>query len=81
MGQKIENITLEIMDTTIQAGILPKLRKIQPLETAIAKTHVLKILLRAACDIGILEYKKYETLELSLHEIGKMLGGWKRSLL
>jgi len=47
---------------------------------ASAKFEVLKMLFRVARDLKMLDNKKYLSLETRIQEIGKMLGGWMRSL-
>jgi len=80
LGQKIEVLTLEVLQTTILAGISTKEKKLPLLEKSIAEVDLVKIMLRLANDINILDSKKYLVLENCLQEIGKMLGGWRRSL-
>ena len=80
LGQKIDNLTLEILELSIAAGISLREKKLPHLEKAIVSLDLLKILLRLAKDIQCLDNKKYIQLEESLQEIGRMLGGWKRSI-
>lgn len=47
---------------------------------ASASLDLLKILIRAAKDIKALPEKKYLIIETSLQEMGRMLGGWIKSL-
>ena len=62
------------------AGNSQREKKLPLLEKAIVSLDLLKILIRLAKDIQALDNKKYIQLEQSLLEIGRMLGGWKRSL-
>lgn len=55
-------------------------KKIPYLEKSIVYSDLLKILIRLAKDIEILDNKRYIKLEQALQEIGRMLGGWKRSV-
>jgi len=80
LGQKIDNLTLEILESSIAAGISLSEKKLPHLEKAIISLDLLKILLRLAKDIQCLDNKKYLQLQESLQEIGRMLGGWKRSV-
>ena len=81
LGREIEQTTLDLLKITIFAAHLPPLRKIVPIEHAIVLAEELKILIRLAYELKVLDLKKYIRLEEFLHEIGKMLGGWKKSLL
>lgn len=55
-------------------------KKIPYLEKSIVYSDLLKILIRLAKDVQALDNKKYIELEQALQEIGRMLGGWKRSV-
>jgi hypothetical protein len=80
LGQKIDNLTLNLFTTTITAGSRHGPEKLPPLEEASTKLDLLKILLRLAKDIKALDNKKYLQFQQRLQEIGKMLGGWIRSI-
>lgn len=80
LGQKIDTLTLEIFQLVIMAGNSQKDKKLPLLENSIVSLDLLKILIRLAKDVQALDTKKYIQLEQSLLEIGRMLGGWKRSL-
>jgi len=50
------------------------------LQKASLKIDLLKILIRLAKEVKALDNKKYIQLQQELQEIGKMIGGWIRSL-
>lgn len=62
------------------AGTLTQERKLPVIEKGIVSLDLLKILIRLAKDIQALDNKKYLQLESSLQEVGRMLGGWRKSL-
>ena len=80
LGQKIENTTLEILEVTLRATYLPKYRKIEVVRLASDKTDLLKYLIRLAYETKSMNLKRYLTLEEKIIEIGKMLGGWIKSI-
>ncbi len=80
LGQKIENFTLLTFESVILASTNQGEAKLPFIEKAIAYTNLIKILIRLAKDINILKMDRYLQLEKSLLEIGRMLGGWKKSL-
>lgn len=80
LGQKIDNLTLTIFELVIMAGMATQERKLPILEKTIASLDLLKILVRLAKDIQVLDNKKYLQLEQALQEIGRMLGGWRKSV-
>jgi len=50
------------------------------LKNATKNLDLLKFFLQIAYQIKALDNKKYITISEGLYEIGKMLGGWERSL-
>ena len=50
------------------------------MKQASVKLDALKFFLRLARQLDILDQKKYIALQTELQDIGKMLGGWLRSL-
>lgn len=62
------------------AGSIEKEKKLVYLEKSIVSLDLLKILIRLAKDVHALDNKKYLRLEQALQEIGRMLGGWKKSI-
>jgi len=71
---------LAIIKQVIFAGYIAKEHKLAILEKAIVNLNFLKILIRLAKDNKAFDNKKYIELENNLQEIGRMLGGWKRSI-
>jgi four helix bundle protein len=57
----------------------PKVKSAQ-LRLAASKLDLLRLLIRLAKDCKCLDNKAYLELESQLHEIGRMLGGWLKSL-
>ena len=80
LGQKTENTILEILELTLSASYLPKYRKIETLRKASEKVDLLKYLVRLANDNKSINIKKYLLVEEKVLEIGRMLGGWIKSI-
>ncbi len=80
LAAKIEEITLELLKDLFAAGRHPKTHKLEFLSQAAVKVDLLKTLLRLAEETKSITTKKYLELSENLQEIGKMLGGWIRSL-
>lgn len=76
LGQKIENLILEIIELSLKTAYLPKQEKLAPLKEIDSKTNLLKILIRLTNETKSLDNKKYLILQEKLQEIGKMIGGW-----
>lgn len=81
LGAKIETHLLDILELLILASSCIKDKKLPCIQQASVKFDTLKILIRLAKDIKALDDKKYIELQKYLQEIGKMLGGWQRSLI
>lgn len=80
MGQKCENLTLEILELLFLANAKQNHEKIPILDSIDIKLKILKTVIRLAFDSKIIDQKKYLKLEESLQEIGRMLGGWIKSV-
>lgn len=78
LGQKMDQIALELIELIVRASYLQREQKPSVLEKSVVSADLLKILLRLAKDNKALDNKKYLQLESNLQEIGRMVGGWKR---
>ena len=81
LGQKIDNIFIEIMETVVAASFLARQEKMPYVQAAIRKTDTLKILLMILWEAKSLDNNKYLSLSVKIDEVGRMLGGWKGQLL
>lgn len=81
LGKRCEDALLSFMEYVLVAASMPKERKQKLLEAANGKFDVFKVLLRVARDLKILDNKKYISMEGKVQEIGRMLGGWMRSIM
>lgn len=80
LGKRCEEYVLSFMELVLVAVGSSRDQKIKVLEQANAKFDVLKVLFRLARELKIIDNKKYLSLEVLAQEIGRMLGGWMRSL-
>jgi hypothetical protein len=80
LGARCEVYIISVPELLLSAGGLPKESKGQIIQQASVKFDTLKVLLRMARELGLLDNKKYLVLQTLLQEIGRMLGGWQRSL-
>lgn len=78
LGEKCEDFILGILSDLIFAARVREKNHI--LTQANVKVQVLKHLLRVAKEIKILPEKKYLFLAEKICEIGRMLGGWLKSV-
>ena len=80
LGAKIDSRFLEAIELIIKASYSDKLEKLISLKNASVKLDLLKFFLQIAWEIKSLDNKKYIKIYEKLNEVGKMLGGWIKSL-
>ena len=78
--QKAENLAIEILEGIMTASYKSKFEKSAVLEKVSINLNLLRVLLRLMKEVKTIDNKKYTALEEILDEIGRMLGGWIRSL-
>jgi hypothetical protein len=80
LWQRVEDMVLGIVGLLFLAGQqLPELRGKTLLDASI-QLNILRLLLRLAKDTRVIDLKRYVSLQQTVDEIGRMLGGWMRSL-
>lgn len=80
IAEKATNLALEILELALLAHSKEKRSKILILAKMDVKLKVLKYLVRGSLDVKAINEKKYLFLEGLLQEIGRMLGGWIKSI-
>ena len=68
------------LEPLLEASYAHREEKLELIKKANTKFDALKIFIRLLKDLGIIDDKKYFELQKRIQEIGKMLGGWQRSL-
>ena len=80
LWQKCENILLETLENILLASQMPKAEKLPILEKAGLKLNLFRIFVRLAKEVKAIDNKKYVSLQENTDEIGRMLGGWIKSV-
>lgn len=80
LGGKIENYFLELLEMIFVLLYLTPEQKYSRLALTIAKLDNLKFFLQLAWENKCLTDTNYSSLSISLDEVGRMLGGWKKGL-
>lgn len=80
LGQRIDTLFVEIIESIAIASFLSKEEKIPWVRIAIRKVDTLKILLMVLWETKSLDNKKYIALSLPIEEVGRMLSGWSGML-
>ena len=81
LGQRIDNILVEIIEAIAAASFLDPTKKLPYVVFAIKKTDLLKVLLMILWETKSLDNKKYIALSLKIDEVGRMLGGWNGQIV
>lgn len=81
LGEVCQQNLLMGLEAVITAASTPDARiKADHLRTASAKLDLMRLLVRLAKDTKCINNQAYLQLESQLHEAGRMLGGWLKSL-
>ena len=80
LWQRCENVLIDILEGILFASQQSKTDKLPTLEKTSIKLNFLKVCIRLMKDTGAISDKKYITIEAKLDEMGRMLGGWIRSI-
>lgn len=78
--QKCENDTLEIIKQILSLASLSNKEKEVELKKTSCQLNILRILFRICKETKTIDNKKYIIIEQIVDEIGRMLGGWIKSV-
>jgi hypothetical protein len=81
LGSKIDEVFLNALEYCFLASYANIQEKPILIDRASARIDLLKLLLQLAWEIKAIETNKYAELSGAICEVGRMLGGWKKSLL
>jgi hypothetical protein len=80
IGTRIEERWLDLLEATYTSYFSGKIGKEEKLSSCILISDTLKFFISVAWEGKLISHKQYENVALNLSEIGKMLGGWRKSL-
>ena len=80
LWQKCENVTLALLEVLIETGHQRSTERLHSLYVISDKLDLLKVLIRLAKDTRTIDNKQYLALQEPIQEIGKMVGGWIKSV-
>lgn len=78
---RIENKFLDLLELTHTTYFSEREKKSQKLSECILTLDTLKFLITVAWEAKFISHKQYEETAIRLDEVGKMLGGWRKSLV
>ena len=77
---KCENTILELLETVIEIVHRKGEEKLQALYLISDKVDLLKVFIRLAKDTRAIDKKQYLEIQKVIQEVGKMVGGWIKSI-
>lgn len=77
---RVENTSLDLTELLFEATALYKTEKLPVLDKASIKLNLLRVLIRLSHETKAIDGKKYTSMQQQIDEVGRMLGGWMRSL-
>lgn len=81
IGTKIDDTFLSILELIFRACFAyDKFEKLSLVSQAIGKTDLLKFFLQVGWEHKVINHTQYGALILTLDEVGRMLGGWKKNI-
>lgn len=80
LGTRIENKFLDLLEASYTAYFIEKDKRVEKISDCIWFLDIIKFLVSTTWETKLISNKQYELLVMNLEEIGKMLGGWKKSL-
>ena len=80
LGERVVRLGLDLQETLITAGLQHGAGRFALLEQADAQLAQLRQALRLCQDLRLLSLGQYEHVSAMLVEIGRLLGGWQKSL-
>jgi len=80
IGARIENKFLDLLELSYLAYYTEREKKAEKILQCILILDTLKFFIQVTWEGKLISNKQYEDVAVKLEEIGKMLGGWKKSL-
>ena len=80
LGEKIQDLITKLLITILKSAYISRDEKLLLLKEADNQLFIIKTLIRLIQEIKLIDFKKYIHLEEKLQEIGRMLGGWIKSI-
>lgn len=81
-GAKIDDTFVSILELIFRASFAyDKFEKLSLVSQSIGKNDLLKFFLQISWEHKMLNHAQYAEFILRLDEVGRMLGGWKKSLV
>lgn len=80
LWQRCENLNISLLELLFESAAKKEKERLHILHQMSLKLDLLKVLIRLAKESKAIPPKKYEIIQSMLQEIGKMIGGWIKSV-
>ena len=80
LGDKIENLSLKILENLLRAAYSSRAAKASYLQQANSHIAVLRHLWRLSYELKVISHKSYHYGSQLIVELGQQIGGWQKSL-
>jgi hypothetical protein len=80
LWQKCENTALALLESLIETSHHSGEKRLYCLQVISHKLDLLKVFIRLAKETRTIDLKQYLEIQTILQEIGKMVGGWIKSV-
>lgn len=80
IGNRIENKFLDLLEISYTTYFSSKDNKVEKISECIFTLDIIKFLISIAWEAKLISHGQYGEIAMKLDEVGKMLGGWKKSL-
>ena len=80
LWQKCENLNITLLELLFESGAKKGKERLSILHQMSLKLDLLKVFIRLAKESKTIPLKKYVIIQSMLQEIGKMIGGWIKSV-
>ena len=77
---RTDNLLIDTIQCFLEAGYAGSANKLSVLERASVNLNMIRFFIRLMKEMKTIDNKKYVDLQLLIDEIGRMLGGWIRSI-
>lgn len=81
LGQKIDHLFVELLDSLRKASFSPIDSKIPLLENSLSIIDSLRFFIQFCWEAKLIATKHYTLIGQEIETIGKSVGGWRRNLL
>ena len=81
LGLKIDLLFLDTLELLRKATFAQINQKIEILDEALGKIDSLRFFIQLVWEIKLISNNQFGSLGISVENIGKMVGGWKKGLL